>query len=141
MKSNEPTEIPYWIYLIVGTVVLIVSYFVNRAIEDNKMTLFLIIGGVFLLVGIVKLIIPKPKPKKQAHHRSQQQVRSQEHPGHQQTYKSQLNPQRNVHSNVQIKGNAGHPRHNPVHHAVRCPKCNAKLHPRFRYCPGCGARV
>ena len=29
----------------------------------------------------------------------------------------------------------------PHKHELVCPSCHAKLHPRFRFCPGCGTRV
>ena len=56
MKSSGDISIPYWVYFIVGGVVIIVSYIVNKQTEDSPMTIFIVVGVGFLLAGFAKWV-------------------------------------------------------------------------------------
>ena len=49
-------EIPGWAYLLVGLIVTVVSYYVNSVQSTGKMILFLGIGIILMIVGIIKIV-------------------------------------------------------------------------------------
>ncbi|MBU0461008.1 MAG: hypothetical protein KJ574_00320 [Nanoarchaeota archaeon] len=135
-------SIPYWIYLIVGGIVILVSYLIDLQAKDNKLIFFIVLGIVFLLVGLGKLLyvkmVAKPAKKKAAsshpaHHPAAHHAHR---PSYQTVQPSQQEGVSQVRTHMQHA--PSHERHLPE---IRCHKCHAKLHPRFRYCPGCGAKV
>ncbi|MFQ5474738.1 MAG: hypothetical protein ACE5DM_02780 [Candidatus Nanoarchaeia archaeon] len=117
-------SIPYWVYFLAGAVMIILSLVVDSQTGQSKLRMFVYAGIVFLLVGIVKYFLSKAVPKRKAH------------------------PAQAQHSHQRVHPHAQQPAYRPhikMHHAHQgtkvCHKCRAKLHPRFRYCPGCGAKV
>ncbi len=49
-------EIPGWLYLLIGFIVTGVSYYVNSTQSTGKMLIFLAVGIVLMIVGIIKII-------------------------------------------------------------------------------------
>lgn len=49
-------EIPGWLYLLIGFIVTGISYYVNTTQGTGKMLIFLAIGIVLMIVGIIKII-------------------------------------------------------------------------------------
>ncbi|MFH1916348.1 MAG: hypothetical protein ABIJ21_03730 [Nanoarchaeota archaeon] len=85
------TSIPGTAYLVIGILTIGISYFINQKTQTNSLTLFMFIGGIFIIIGLIKLAMgEKPKTTRQrtvqhtppqAHH--QESTHRQQHPGHQ----------------------------------------------------------
>ena len=96
------------VYLIVGLVVAIYSYFMDK----KKFFVFIIIGAIFILVGIAKLIINRAKQPKQDIHR----------PIHAQKYQQ---PVQKVEQTI----------------AAYCHKCGSAIRHFDNFCGRCGQRI
>jgi hypothetical protein len=156
--KNEQVSIPFWIYLLIGIVMIVVSWIVDMQVEENQMMLFIFVGIIFILIGAGKglyhkMVVEHGQRSKPKHHKPAHA----HHPARQPHQHSPVT--RPVHHRPQQVHQAGvsHVKHHtthkhaqppashkPAHHhmpPVTCPKCHAKLHPKFTYCPGCGFKV
>jgi len=134
-------------YILIGIVVVGVSLYSNARTKTQSMTLFIIIGGLFLLVGIVKILLKLAKSKKEVKNRSghqhhnnpqhrnirtgpSQQAHGSQHPNHQarqQVHHGQVYSQ---HSQ----------RHSMFPQHVTCRQCGAKNSIGSNFCMRCGHR-
>ena len=99
-------EIPWWVWLGVGLFVSIVS-----ALMGGKVTIFIWIGLIFIIVGIAKVVylfVLRPKEAK-----SEQKAMHMRHP--------QLPPQ--------------------PPSALYCPRCRITVQTTDRFCRYCGQRL
>ena len=71
------TRIPGIAYLIIGILTTGISYFINNKTQTNSLTLFMFIGGIFIIIGLIKLAI-REKPKT-VHHKAAHQQTNQPH--------------------------------------------------------------
>jgi len=53
-----------WLFLIMGIIITTVSFLVNNATGKFKMALFVVLGVIFIFVGIMKIFTKKQKPQK-----------------------------------------------------------------------------
>ena len=136
-------NIPWSAYLIIGGAMALMSVF----IDPIKLSLFILVGVVFILIGVIKLIfhlknprkeqlrhLHKATPPKAAHHTTH-------HPAHHTaTHHKSVHPPRSHKHNQ-------HPQHTrPIHpktvqHTLRCANCGIQLSPSNLYCPHCGQKV
>jgi uncharacterized paraquat-inducible protein A len=106
-------KIPGWAYAAVGAAITGYSWYVERQTENTTMSFFFWIGVALMGVGVFKVLtgyILNSKKKEQPQKKEQTQRRDE-----------RSRPQE-------------------ARDAIICPRCNAKLHPRSRYCNWCGTR-
>lgn len=102
------------LYLLVGVILIVFSYYIviaqNR--ELNKFAFFILIGAVFMIIGLGKLIIAKASSK-----------------------------QKEVSKDIHSSGNVQHEANNVHESLVKfCNKCGASLRHFDKFCYKCGNR-
>ncbi len=107
------------IYVVVGLAVILLSYLVNMTRDEKSFTLFMFIGGLFILIGIVKEVISSRKS-------------SHAHETH--LHHGTHNP-----SKKQLKA---HHTRRPVQRELEyCRNCGTAVNHHDNFCPHCGNRV
>ena len=105
-------------YIIIGIAVILMSWFSNARSDSNSMTLFIYVGIIFVIIGIIKIFIlfikkqNEPKTHHSVEHHSQQH-----HQIHQ------------VHQKVKSQTFPGH---------ITCPSCHARNAAHSNFCMRCG---
>lgn len=56
----EKTTIPGWVYILIGLIVLVVSFLLQ---QDTNFVVFIAVGIIFLSIGIIKSIFARHKSK------------------------------------------------------------------------------
>jgi hypothetical protein len=74
-------------YIVIGLAVSVASFIINRSAKSNSLVLFLYIGVVFIIIGVLKLIFsrkakPARQPGQQAAPLHHPPVSPQHHPPH-----------------------------------------------------------
>lgn len=113
---------PVW--LIIGIVMAGFSWFVERTTQKS-MLFFIIVAGIFVFVGIVKIIwsAGKSKKPKQQKENKEQQIRMQN--------MQQQNPEQYPERPNMIQKDR----------IIVCPNCGAKHYSHSNFCHMCGARL
>ena len=117
------TKIPWWTYLIIGVAMSIISFFSDR----DSLRLFIYIGYLFGVVGVIKLVL-KLFSEKQKKHTVHHQQHSQH--GHQAAHPAQ---HAYYHPHVQ------RPRRQVQQHV--CPRCRSPIQTTDNFCSGCGQQL
>ncbi|MBN2459877.1 zinc-ribbon domain-containing protein [Candidatus Woesearchaeota archaeon] len=79
--------IPGWVYVVLGIFMIISSKLINRATEDSKMSVFFIVGIIFLVIGIAKYMLANYLENRRANSHAKKQAVTQaaldiyQHPG------------------------------------------------------------
>ena len=126
-------------YLIIGAAVILISLYSNARSGTNSMTLFIYVGIIFLIVGIIKLFLKfiKRQNKPKQAHKPVQHHHAQVH--HQQVQHAQHTQPRTHHSS-----HPHHPQHTQHQQVfpqyIVCPKCHARNHTHSNFCMRCGLR-
>ena len=116
------------LYLVVGFAVLLLSWFVNRTREDKAFALFMNVGGIFILIGIVREIWFKGKSTESHEHHLHHGTH---HPG---VHKAAAKARESRKAAATAK---------TITHkkANYCSNCGITLKPHDMFCAGCGRRV
>lgn len=104
--------------LIIGFIVVLTSYLMNRKASEPKFTFFLFIGGIFLIYGIFKLIlwsILREKPDS---------IRKPLKPAHITAFQKNQGPTHTHHQTI-----------------IACHSCDTKHYSNANYCQMCGTRM
>lgn len=107
--KGPKSKIPGWVFLLIGLIVVFVSFILP---ESKKMIPFIIIGIVFMFIGIIRSIFNK-EPKRLDDTDALN------------TYQQKM---------------IG-PDGNPVKIQVKCYRCGVVVNPHYRYCHNCGTRL
>lgn len=113
-------------YIIIGVAVGGFSLFSNRMTQSNSLLIFAYIGGLFIAIGVAKLIIKyvlSPAKTNETHNIPELEA------GNKSSHPAERGLIKTRHPDL------------PEHQPVYCPRCNARLHHRFVYCPRCGTRI
>lgn len=139
-------KIPAPAYIIIGAAMILMSVFIDL----EKLTLFVLVGAVFIVIGFFKILMKEKKSaeyhamrradqQKQAHHAShanQQAAHRQPQHAQQAHHPAAQHPAQHV-------SHAQHPQHLHTSQSttVRCSSCGVKVHPLFKWCPNCGQKL
>jgi len=107
-------KIPGWAYAGVGLAVALYAKFVESRKPSSALTIFFWIGIGLLVIGAFKIALGFIAGKRE------ELSGGEERPGR------------------RIRGEAERPAH--ARDFVVCPRCNARLNPRSRFCNWCGTR-
>jgi ABC-type nickel/cobalt efflux system permease component RcnA len=132
-------SIPGAVFLIIGAGMVLMSAF----IDVNKLSFFIFVGAVFVVIGFFKILLKLKKEAPRAHHHpaNPNAAQGQHHPAQQHTQ----HPQHAAAHHAAHPQHAQHQQHaqHEVHHnpVIRCASCGVKLHPLFQFCPNCGQKL
>ncbi|MBT3406038.1 zinc ribbon domain-containing protein [Candidatus Woesearchaeota archaeon] len=122
-------DLPSKIFFIIGGVITVFSFLYNFFLKTNSLTLFVIIGVLFIIYGAIKYFFleknGREQKKKVVH---QHNVR--QHAQKQQLHHAPMRQQ---------------PQQHTQHHYTRadnvmCPRCGTKVASSANFCPSCGFR-
>lgn len=159
MEKSKSKGISGKVYIIVGSAVILMSLFVginNTGIE--KMSLFILVGAIFIVVGFVKIISQEKKAAPHLQNHSHHGAHHAQHSAHKSTVHNQTHhtQQGNQHSvqhhsphhaqhthHAQNTHHAQHTHHAqnikpPYHHS---PSAQAAHAAAVMKCPGCGTKI
>ncbi|MGM5485449.1 MAG: zinc ribbon domain-containing protein [Nanobdellota archaeon] len=115
-------EIPGKVFVIIGLIVTVSSYFLNN-MRETSFLIFIIIGALMFIYGLFKLFMRKDKDEtgSTGHKRPAGQ-------GNRSVSQAYQHP---------------HEHHRTEHDKVMnfCPGCGHKVPPGSRFCPSCGIRL
>jgi len=123
-------EISGTMYIIIGFFVAVASLIVNMIDKESNFTLFAIVGGLFLIWGLIKVLRNRKKSDEahDNHLRGIHQKKKVTSP-HQKTVQGIHNPHTKTQKN--------HPYVAPRY----CPKCGNQMNHYDNFCSNCGFRV
>jgi len=144
-------KIPGPVFIIIGAAMVLMSVF----IDVQKLTLFILAGAVFIVIGFIKILMKLEEGRKMAERHARHRAAHPHHAAHPQA----SNP---AHKGTHPAHKTGthHPAHQGAHrashpgakkpdyehktqttHVVRCSQCGVKLHHLFKFCPNCGQKL
>lgn len=125
-------KISGWTYLLFGLFISISSFYINQKGETSRMTLFLIAGVVFIIIGIGKGItkLIKNSEEKKNWREKRDHPESLHHPPHYTQHQTQSSKNTNTptHQNTQTQ-------------AKFCPSCGNIITHNGNYCIFCGEKL
>jgi predicted membrane channel-forming protein YqfA (hemolysin III family) len=150
--------IPGWVYVILGIFMIISSKLINTTSKNSKMSVFFIIGIIFLAIGIVKYVFAnfleerrkKAEAKRQGHAPAAQSFSAQpaakpepahyaSHPMLAQLVQRQKAAKIDKKIDEPYSIEAGH---NPQHLSIiTCPACGTKHYSYANFCMRCGTKM
>jgi ribosomal protein S27AE len=132
--KETQSDIPGWIFILIGVVISVISYVMNKTNDSKSMTIFLFLGFALCGWGVAKMFLFAGsnsffKKKKKDNMNSNTK-----------NYHSQ-----NSHS---VSNEKMHSSHNLVDEKMKlkksikhCPNCGYALHKTDNYCYNCGTDV
>ena len=130
------TKIPWWIHVIVGSIMMISSKIVNHKTNSNSLIFFWYVGILFIIWGVIRVIIKFIVNKKM---KSDVKKHSKHHPQNYDptTIIKKDNFEKGAH---QIKSTQ---QKDYVQHAtvVSCPACGTTHDDYAHYCMKCGTKI
>ena len=109
------TKINGFVYLAIGIVVMIVSYLIDK----DKFLLFIIVGAIMVMIGVVKVFAQSMKKKKERRQKESQHHDSQMH--HTQTHHQGQHPMHRQQSHMRHPQHKAHPGMNSPAHMRQAP--------------------
>ena len=105
------------LYIIVGLGVVLLSYFVNLTRENKSFVIFMIVGGIFIVFGVIREIASGRK--------------------------STASHETHLHHGTHRPATKTHPAHRKtVQHQIRyCRTCGTGVGASDVFCPRCGTKV
>lgn len=140
MAKTRGDSIPGPLLIVIGLgVVLISIYFIS--VNDSKLQLFIVAGGIVALYGIAKTLFSGRKKKAHKEIISDAKKTQPAHTVHKTYQKHQSHQANQVHpANQTHQPQPQHQSHQSPK-VYYCPNCGQPLHPDNNYCPGCGQRL
>ena len=113
------------VYLFIGVFMIVATWLLGLKTDMTRFIVFLVVGGVFILIGLFKILSQrakepvKPKSGSRTHH----------HPAH----------------TAHHTGHASHTSHSGSHHSTHrykyCHYCGLRSHTVDSFCRRCGSRL
>ena len=127
--SKKRSSLNPIILIIVGLAVGLVSYFMNRREWVGPYTIFIGVGGLLFLYGLMKrLFTRKPKHQKpDTYHTA--------HHSHAQHYPQEAQ------SDLKSKQKSKHIPSTRQHQVLYCPHCGSRLQYHSNFCSSCGGKL
>jgi len=126
------------VYLAIGLVVMIASYLIDK----EKFLLFIIIGAIMVMIGVVKIFAQSRKKKKERREKQSQHPASQMHhtqTHHQGNHPNMQHPMHRQQSHMHHPQHKVHPGMNRPAHMQQAPSGQqGSVNYGYRQCSKCG---